>query len=228
MHIAKQHWSWQSLRSICEMDDTAGPQCVFHRSHYIFTGSTLLACPGCEFNWCITIFYYFFWILRSLQEETDATFFVRGEGGGGRGRRTRCIVAKCANGEWRRNRAPFLKSYASVGSTSFQWAELRCNSPFETTCIPRVAYKLFKAEKNNGRCSGQLYTPVLFFVFPLFTRQLNLKLEGLTLFPYIIYIYKISEMDSVHIYQTASLIQLHIIAPKPAGLPKHCYLQHYD
>ena len=96
-------------------------------------------------------------------------FFVRGEGGGGGGGRARCVVAKCANGEWRRNRAPFLKSYASVRSMSFQSAELRCSPPFETKCILRVAYKLFKAEKNNGRCSGQLYTPVLLFLFSLYS-----------------------------------------------------------
>ena len=169
MHIAKQHWSWQSLRHICEMDDTVGPQCVFHRSHYIFTGSTLLACPGCEFNWCITIFYNFLNTTVAPRRNWSHFFVCVGKGGGGGGGRARCIVAKCANGEWRRNRAPFLKSYASVRSMSFQSAELRCNPPFETKCILRVAYELFKAEKNNGRCSGQLYTPVLLFLFSLYS-----------------------------------------------------------
>ena len=46
-------------------------------------------------------------------------------------------------------------------------------------------------------------------------------------YPYITY-KKNSDMNSALIYQTASLIQLLIIAPRPAGLPKHCYLQHYD
>lgn len=64
--------------------------------------------------------------------------------------------------------------------------------------------------------------------FPFIHRTVKSRTrKGLTLFPYITY-KKISEMDSALIYENASLIQLLIIAPRPAGLPKHCYLQRYD